>query len=81
MKVTVLLFARPREVAGSDVVEVELQAASTYADLKTELASRFDELAPLIAVSRLAAAGQFVDERDPIGEGVEIALIPPVSGG
>lgn len=81
MKVTVLLFARPCEVAGSDVVEVELQAAATYADLKAELANLLNELAPLIAVSRLAAAGQFVDEGDLIGHGVEIALIPPVSGG
>jgi len=81
MKVAVLLFARPREVARRDVVEIEAHSGATYRDLKNLLAQQFDDIAALIAVSRLAAAGEFVDEGDPIGEGVEIALVPPVSGG
>lgn len=81
MTIKVLLFARPREVASADSAEVDLAANATYGELKERLAVQFDSIAPLIAVSRLSAAGEFVDDGDTIGEGVEIALIPPVSGG
>jgi len=81
IKLEVLLFAQPRELAGTDRVSVELPAGSTWAELKDDLVRRYPGLGPLVAVSRLAVDGEFVDQAAKIVEGKEVALVPPVSGG
>lgn len=80
MLITVRLFASYAEAAGTDQVALELPAGSTAADCLAALRARVpsDRLPPkpLIAVnhrySRLDQA---------LGEGDEVALIPPVAGG
>ena len=81
MKITVLLFAGPRELAGVDQVAVKIANGATYGQLRQRLGEEIPSLRPLLAVSRLAAGGQFVDDAEPISENEEIALVPPVSGG
>lgn len=81
MRVELLLFAGLREALGGDTVHAEVTATSTYADLKRQLAERHPEAASLVAASRIAAAGQFTRDTDPVDTSAELALIPPVSGG
>lgn len=82
MEVRVRLFAVLRERAGRDEVALELDEGATVADALCAL-RRHDGLAPalerlkvVMAVNREYAAGD-----QPLHEGDEVALIPPVSGG
>jgi molybdopterin converting factor subunit 1 len=81
MTVTVRLFARARDLAGADIVTVELPAAATAGDLRRQLAARVPALGALLERSALAVDGEFADESDVLSPDVEIALLPPVSGG
>jgi molybdopterin synthase catalytic subunit/molybdopterin converting factor small subunit len=74
MVVTVRLFAGLRERAGSDRVEVELPDGAVVADLLAAM-----EVAPrscVVAINR-----EYAGEGEPVREGDEVALVPPVSGG
>jgi molybdopterin converting factor subunit 1 len=81
MTLTVRLFARVRDLAGSDTVGVELPAAATVADLRRTLADRFPALGELLARSAVAVNHDFADDSRPLSAGDEVAVIPPVSGG
>jgi len=78
---TVLLFAALRERAGAPFVQVELTAPATVADLLDALARQIPRIASALPHCRVAVAQEFVDLAHRISTGVEIALIPPVSGG
>ncbi|HJZ57202.1 MAG TPA: molybdopterin converting factor subunit 1 [Gemmataceae bacterium] len=81
MTLTVHLFARARELAGSDAVAAELPADATVADLRRLLASRFPALAVLLERSAVAVNHDFAENDRVIAAGDEVAVIPPVSGG
>jgi molybdopterin converting factor subunit 1 len=81
MTLTVHLFARARELVGSDAVAVELPPASTVADLRRALAGRFPTLAGLLERSAVAVNHDFADNEHTLRSGDEVAVIPPVSGG
>ncbi|MBP1628085.1 MAG: molybdenum cofactor biosynthesis protein [Holophagaceae bacterium] len=74
--VTVLCFARYRELLGFDRNEFPLGAESTLGGLLSD--PRFASLPKdaLLAVNRT-----FVDRQHPLKDGDEVALMPPVSGG
>ncbi|MGH9748750.1 MAG: MoaD/ThiS family protein [Candidatus Polarisedimenticolia bacterium] len=80
MKVTVLLFARFRELAGSSAVEVEVPEGATLASVWAAVVERAprlkDQGAPLLARDRAYARPQ-----DPVIGRQEIAAFPPVGGG
>jgi molybdopterin synthase catalytic subunit len=81
MKVQVLLFARARELAGRNFVEVELPEGTTVADLRERLGSALPGLAGFVQRCAVAVGGEYVAEGDVVREGAEVAVIPPVSGG
>jgi len=79
MKVTVKLFARLREVAGTGTLERNISDGATIADLIVSLQEDFPDLAQgqtIMSVNR-----EFVDHDVRLSEGDEVALFPPVSGG
>jgi molybdopterin converting factor subunit 1 len=81
MKVRVLLFARARDLAGRDVVEVDLPAGATVADLRERVASELPGLAGFVQRCAVAVGGEYTAEGDVVREGAEVAVITPVSGG
>ena len=81
MTVRVHLFARFRDVFGSDVVEVQLPDGANVAALRSAIAGRKPEIAMLLSRSQVAANGEFVGDHVLLQSADEIALIPPVSGG
>jgi molybdopterin converting factor subunit 1 len=81
MNVDVHLFARARDLAGSAQVTVRLLEGATVADLRRRLAEEVPVLARLLARSALAVNDEFAAEDRLLTEGVEVALLPPVSGG
>lgn len=81
MTLTVLLFAKLRDAAGSEAVAVELPAGATVADLRRQLADAYPAIAQLLERSAVAVNHDFADGARSLAPGDEIAIIPPVSGG
>ncbi|HQD27265.1 MULTISPECIES: ubiquitin-like small modifier protein 1 [Methanoculleus] len=90
MKVRVKAFARFREILGSDLL-VDLPDGATMAAVLAALRDRagdngdaiFDETGALRAHVILMRNGRRVkrDDPDPLADGDEIAIFPPVAGG
>ncbi len=78
MRVVIRLFAGLRERAGTGRAEVELpdgaRAEDVWSALSAKLGDRPDGV--VVAVNR-----RYVADDEPLREGDEVALIPPVSGG
>lgn len=81
MKLCVRMFARARDLAGTDQVAVELPDGATVADLRRRLVALFPRLADLAAKCAVAVDAEFAADDVPLKDGAEIALLPPVSGG
>jgi molybdopterin synthase catalytic subunit len=82
IELEVLLFAGLRARAGESVV-VRLAAPATVADLRAALAAQYPTLgtAEQLAQVRFAVDQEFAEDETEIPRSVEIAAIPPVSGG
>lgn len=81
MKVRVHLFARSRDLAGSDAVSVDLEPNAVVADLRRQLAKQVPALAALLERSALAVNQELARDDQRLTSDAEIALLPPVSGG
>jgi molybdopterin converting factor subunit 1 len=81
MKICVRLFARARELARADAVDVELPEGATAGELRHLIAAQVPGLGPLLERSALAINDEFADDELTIPRGAEVALLPPVSGG
>jgi molybdopterin converting factor subunit 1 len=81
MRVHVLFFGRLKEIVGCAEENTELDAGATVHDLF----ARYGQLYPELSAFRksvVASVNQvFADWRAPLGEGDEVAFLPPVSGG
>jgi MoaE-MoaD fusion protein len=77
MDIEVLMFAAARDLAGACSVRVTLPAGAHVADL----AAALPQLAGLWEKCRIAVNHEFADGERMLGEGDEVAVIPPVSGG
>ena len=80
MTLQILAFGIIKEIFGGPSVELELAPGSTAADLRTVLEQRYPRLQQL-ASCLLAVNNEYASADQPVGEGDEIAVIPPVSGG
>jgi MoaE-MoaD fusion protein len=80
MNVHVRLFASYREAAGAGQVDLDLPPGATVRDAIAELLRRHP---PLSRIAQIVVAKNrdYVDLDEAIGDGDELALIPPVSGG
>jgi molybdopterin converting factor small subunit len=79
MKVTVLVFASYAEALGRESLDVELPVGSTVAacvEAVRRLTGDRVPPGPLVAINRRYAKGE-----QPLADGDEVALIPPVAGG
>jgi molybdopterin synthase catalytic subunit len=81
MRIRVRLFAIQRELVGERNVALDLPDDATVADGWAALAGRFPVLAPGHDSVRFARNGEYADLTDPLVDGDELAVIPPVSGG
>ncbi len=81
MKVVVQLFARARELAGSQTVTVDLPEGSSVADLKQSMGEKSPDLRPLLPQLLVAIGTDYATDDAQIREGTDVACFPPVSGG
>jgi molybdopterin converting factor small subunit len=78
---TVRLFARAREVAGSDAVSVALPVGARVADLRTALGETYPPLRPLAPHLLFAIGTDYASDETLVPPGAELVAFPPVSGG
>ena len=80
MSIRVLFFAAARDAAG---VAAEALAAppATVGALRAALAAAHPGMARVLPRCRIAVAQDFAGDGDPIPDGAEVAVIPPVAGG
>jgi molybdopterin converting factor subunit 1 len=81
VRVTVRLFARLRDIAGAAELSRELPPGGTIADLWRQLAGEFPELARYDRSISAALNADYARMDAGIGDGDEVAFLPPVSGG
>lgn len=81
MQVTVLLFAQARQIAGASEVSVNVESTPTVRDLRQQISKQFPQLAELLNRSSIAVNQSYAADDDVVPQGVEVAMIPPVSGG
>ena len=81
MKVQVRLFARYREAAGHDRVELELPEGGTAQTAWEAVSHRFPVLGPYRPFTLFAVRNDYVEPTHALREGDELCLFPPVSGG
>lgn len=81
MKITVLLFARLRELAGVGTIDLEGDSLRSVADVWENLSVRHPQLQKLHGSILFSRNQELASLDTAIQEGDEIGLFPPVSGG
>jgi molybdopterin synthase sulfur carrier subunit len=80
MKVNVLAFGIAKDIFGGSSIELELPENGTAQNLKQLLEERYPRLKHLVSYM-VAVNNEYASDGDLLTERVEIAVIPPVSGG
>jgi molybdopterin converting factor subunit 1 len=81
VKVTVKFFAAFRDMTGSRELNLEVREGLTVGELHRDLCARFPHLANHGASLMYSVNAEYVPADHRLGEGDEVAFIPPVSGG
>jgi molybdopterin converting factor subunit 1 len=81
MEVRIRLFARARDLARQDAIQLQVPPGATIGDLRWELAAVFPSLGAILPRCALAVNDEFAEDSAPLPPDAEIALLPPVSGG
>ena len=78
---TVRLFAKLRDIAGSGELSRDAPAGATVADVWHGLVIEFPEMARYESSMSSAVNAEYARMGTAIADGDEIAFLPPVSGG
>jgi molybdopterin converting factor subunit 1 len=81
MRVTVRLFARLKDIAGGPELVRVVTSGTTVGDLWRGLAREFPEFAGYERSISAAINAEYARMDRVIGDGDEVAFLPPVSGG
>lgn len=81
MRVTLRLFATLRDRAQTDTVELHLPDAVNVEALIKHVSLEFPVLGPALPNALVAVNHEYAFADDPVRDGDEVALFPPVSGG
>lgn len=81
MRVTVRLFALQRQQVGRRDVALEVPEGATIDEAWRALAADHEALAAARPFVRFARNGEYAEADDPLADGDELAVIPPVAGG
>lgn len=81
MQITVLLFARLRDVVGTSELTRDLPTGSTNKMLWNLLSKEFKELQKYDDIVSVAVNTEYSNMNQTLRDGDEVAFLPPVSGG
>ncbi len=81
MNISIRLFAKAKDLAGTDHATLQLPTGATLGHARALLVETYPALAPL--ASRLLAAvnTDYAADAHELCDGAEVAFFPPVSGG
>ncbi len=80
-QITLHYFAMIREVVGAESETRDVPEGATAADVAADLGTRYPRLAPLLHAVPVMVNAAYAERTAPLGEGDEVAFIPPVAGG
>ena len=81
MIIEVKLFAAARQAVNQQLLEIELADGATVHDLKAELVKQFPQFSGMLKHLLVAVDAEYAEEDQVLQAGLDVALIPPVSGG
>ena len=81
MEVKVLFFASCRDLVGTPEASISLPDCARVTDLFARLAEEHPRLRDMEASLMVSVNQTYVDRTRRLGDGDEVAFIPPVSGG
>jgi molybdopterin synthase catalytic subunit len=81
VKVRIRLFAQQRQLTGWREQTIELAEGSTVSTAWDALVAGWPVLAPGTDSVRFARNAVYADGDEPLSDGDEVAVIPPVAGG
>jgi molybdopterin converting factor subunit 1 len=81
MRITILVFARLRDLVGAPRLVRDVAAGSTVEDVWRALAGEFPAAAPYRSALSAAVKERYAKFSTTVTEGDEVAFLPPVSGG
>jgi molybdopterin converting factor subunit 1 len=79
--IEITLFARARDLAGTDKIALSLPQSATVGDLRNALAESYPNLRPYIKNLLIALGTDYANDTTPIADHKHAACFPPVSGG
>lgn len=81
MRVTVRLFARLRDLAGTGELQREVPAPATVSSVWQALADEMPALRAYEHTMSVAVNADYCRMTTPVHDGDDVAFLPPVSGG
>lgn len=81
MLLNIRLFARAKDLAGSETVSVQVPEGATVGDLRTALHDQYPSLKPVIPNLHVAIGTDYAKDSAMLDESQSISCFPPVSGG
>jgi MoaE-MoaD fusion protein len=81
MQIRVLFFGLLKDICGTPEDRLELPAGATTGSVFDHYAGVFPRLREMASSIVMARNHEFATPREPLAEGDEVALLPPVSGG
>ena len=81
MRVTVRLFARLRDIAGSGDLAREAPPGATIGDVWRDRVAEYPEMARYDSSISTAVNADYAKMTARLSDGDEVAFLPPVSGG
>jgi molybdopterin synthase sulfur carrier subunit len=81
MRVTILVFAKLRDLVGAPRLVRDVPAGSTVEGVWQALAAEFPAAAPYLAALSAAVNAGYAKFSTPVADGDDVAFLPPVSGG
>ena len=81
MRVTVQLFARLRDLAGTSDVVCDVPPGSSVADVWRAVAREHAAIEPFSRLVSCAVNADFAKMTTAVHDGDDVAFLPPVSGG
>lgn len=81
MLLNIRLFARAKDLAGSETISVEVPDNATVGDLRSALSEQFPILEQLTSNLHVAIGTDYADDTASLDNSQSISCFPPVSGG
>ena len=81
MRVAVRLFARAREVAGTERLVIELTEPADVRQLKERMREQCPQLAAIMPQLYIAVWSEYATDEARLDEQTDVACFPSVSGG